>query len=233
MTKTIQIRLGGVVLLALIIAIIFGVFKYRRDTQRLTSDLLEAEEKVDYYTVVVGNLTEQVAEAKLWVWAKEQALVLTESQVERLRKQNIDHVAAIGRLNVRIAVLQDSLTLKRGTDTIKVVEYVNESGERNDCVPIPFSFDFDDDWAYIYGAVDASGSGDLGFFLKETPVNITLGSKGVFQKEQVVAISSANPYLMITPQDFQIVQKGNKKAPILIGTGAYLAGILTMVLLGR
>jgi len=233
MTKTIQIRLGGVVLLALIIAIIFGVFKYRRDTQRLTSDLLSAEQQISHYTVMVDGLKEQVAEAKLWVWSKEQALVLTEAQVERLKKQNINHVTAIGKLNVRIAMLQDSLTLKRGTDTIKVVEYVNENGERNDCVPIPFSFDHDDEWTYIYGAVDASGSGDLGFFLKETKIDLTLGSKGIFNKQSVVSVSSPNPYLMVTPEDFQVVQKGNKKAPILIGTGAYFAGILTMVLLSR
>ena len=233
-TRTINIRIGGIVLFALMVLCAFLFWKYKRDTNQMAAQIAEQNEQLDYYTVVVGSLKEQVAEARLLVWSRKDQLMLTQAQVERLKKQNINHVNVIGQLKVTVASLQDSLMLKSGKDTVKVVEYITESGDVNSCVPIPFDFEIQDEWMYSAAGVDATGTGWTSFLLKETPIDLTLGSRGVFKKHYVSAVSTPNPYVGFTANDFQVVQQDIKIPPIVYGTtGGFLAGFLTCFFLSR
>lgn len=224
--KTINVRLGGIlvgILLAAILAILWG---YNRKVDNISSALYESNQKVKYYNTVVDELNETVAETKLWVWSKEQALVLSESQIERLRKQNIDHVNAIGRLELTVSALQDSLTLYRevinATDTIIKEIPVEVIDDRN-MIELPVSFGEENEYLTQWAIIDSTGLGSLGFKMQPFSLDITLGSRGVFRKDYIVTAATSNPYFTVDQNNFQVVGTSKIK-PAVYGVAAGIVG---------
>lgn len=227
--KVIHIRIAGIILAVLAVFLVILGIKYLRDTRALRGELNETTEKVEFYEIVVDSMKETVAETKLRLVEKEKQLSLTEQQIERLEEANIQHVKVIGQLKASVSVYKDSLKVK--PDTVKVVQRVIDSVKYN-CVPLGSYWDFDDEWVYQWAGIDATGTGDIGFIMKQSPINLTIGQKGLLGRQEVVNVSTPNPYLNIYPQDVQMVIKKNK-APYYWAVGGFLiGGAATLLLLG-
>ncbi len=226
-----SVKVWHVVLLSIIVGALltWGILNSSREVDRLRSELRASADVIMYHTIEVDSLTEQVAEAKLYIWEKEQHLVMTQAQVERLKKLRIRDVRLIGELEIRLDAFKDSLAVRDADTVIRYVERVNDVP----MIEVPAFFESDEPWLYMWGNINIAGTGSLGMHLKETPIHITLGSRGVFKKEYVSAISSPNPYITITKNDIQVVQPKITKPTAIAGTVGLLVGAVTTLLLTR
>ena len=179
-----------------------------------TNETLSAE--VSHYTIRVDSLEEVVYESSLIVADRERDLILSRKQIERIKALNIRNVQVIGELNLRLQAYRDSLIIRTGTDTVVLIEYRVDSVTTGYAVPVGSEWSWSDRWARSYAGIDSLGLGYSGFEVKELPLDIVLGSRGLFRKDFVSAVSSANPYLTIDKSNMQVVQK-KKAKPFIVG----------------
>jgi hypothetical protein len=218
--------------------IALGIVYHLRKVDRLSDGLSEANTEIKYYKIVVGNLQESVTENKLRVVSQEKALVLSQKEIERMEAVNLRNVQTIGSLQLQISSMKDSLTLFR--DTVRVpVEYIpiTEDGDviegegDRPMVELPFSFSTATEWSRSWAAVGTNGLGTIGFEVTKLPINITLGSRGVFRKDYVSIVTTPNPEVSVSAQNFQIVKQERWKPIIYSGvTGLILGGLIVAVI---
>ena len=153
---------------------------------------------------------------------------------ERLKKLNIRHVNAIGSLELKVAAMEDSLRVVKGTvfyDT--VVNEVVKVDDRN-LIEIPASFGFQDSWVTSWGIIHEDGMGESGFTIDRLPVEIVLGSKGFFKKTYLSQVGTSNPHVTITKQQFIVTDETKRITPILVVGGiGVIGGVVTTLLLTR
>jgi hypothetical protein len=202
----------------------------------LNSDKKEAqslnnayEGKISRYEVEVGDLKEQVYETQLRVADKQRELELTIEQVERLDELNIRNVQMIGSLRLSLKAYQDSLAIRQGPDTIVLTKYVRDSTGVFE-VPEGSTWGWEDEYASSYAGIDKYGYGYSGFDVKPFEIDISLGSRGVFRKDYVSAITTDMPYMDVTGIDMQVVKQKNRGLKGFLIGGA-IGGIVTGLLL--
>jgi len=231
--KTVSIRISGLLVFALLTIIVFmflGGGSLKSEIADLNTLLSERDTAIVRYSVTIDSLEYQVAETSLLVIESDKSLKKSEAYAERIEALNLRRVYTIGELNVRIAVLEDSLHLKGGTDTIRVETLIT----KDDTVPVvrlPFEFGKTNRWMFANASVDTSGLGTIDFMIRELPIELTLGSRGLLRKSHVASVASPNPYVNIDKNNFVVVSS-KSKAPLLLGTGALIGG-LTVYLLTR
>jgi len=231
-TRTINIRVGGVLvllLLGLVGYLLILMYDVKRDRDALQLGMFDQAKTMVRYKIEIDSLKEQVVEANLTVLHSDKALKESKEYGERLRKLNIRRVNAIGKLEMRIAVLEDSLQLHRGQDTVYVRELITEE-DTIPVVEVPFQFGINDRWVAANAFVDELGYGEIDFMVKEMPVEIVLGSRGMFRPSCVSAVSSPNPYLNIERQSFVIVKDNKKKPAAYLATGLLIGTMVTLLL---
>ena len=230
--KKIELKLWKILIVTLLLGagvayLTSTMVKSHREVVRLRTGMTQCADNLRTYKVVVDGLNEQVTESKLTIVNKDAVISRMVEYSERLEAEKIRDVYAIGTLNAEISLLKDSIPLP---DSITLIDYICEEDSAH-AIVLPFTFDFDDSFLYMWGEVDKQGLGTLGMFMKEAPINVTLGSRGVFGKDYVSAVSSPNPYVDITKNDFTLVSKKNK-APFFVA-GGFVTGMVATLLLMR
>jgi hypothetical protein len=226
-----EIKLWPIVLIGVVLSAVLGIFvwdsiKTHRDRDRLEASLEYVNGKVKFYQIIVDNLEEQVSEAKAYAVAKDKDLVLKQDQIDRLEALNIDRLNMIGRLNVHISFLKDSIEGIVPLDTIvREVEIINDTP----MLPLPTSFRYSDDYLHMFTDVGADGLATMGATLNPTPVEVMIGSRGVFRKDYVSAITSPSPYIEFDMQQIQIVAPKKTKIVAISGGIGFVAGVLVGV----
>ena len=230
-----KIEIKGIVILiiALVIAgavtfFIVDYVKTKRDVKRAHLAIDAYSNAVKRYDIVVESLQEQVIESEIMVYAKDKVLRLSQAQEERLRKENIRKVNAITHLELSLASVQSRLPIKHDT----VIRYVDKSSSQPK-IEIPASFGYQDKWVEQWAIIDESGTGEVGFNMESIPLDITLGSRGVFKKDYISAISSPNPYVVFDASQTQLVVPKKTKPIVLVGSIGLVTGIITTLLLTK
>jgi len=223
--KTWLLSVIGVAILVGLSWWVIHLYKELRRTERIAT---WTEGEVSTYKIKVDSLREVVYESGVLLAAKERDLVLTKEQERRVREMHIRDVKIIGELRLSLKAYQDSLLIKKGVDTIKVVEYITEDGVGL-AVPVGTSWSWADEWARSYAGIDSAGLGYSGFIVKPFGINLVVGSRGVFSKQYVSSVSTANPYVTIDRNSMQLVQK-KKAQPFLIGLGAGIVATAALFL---
>jgi archaellum component FlaF (FlaF/FlaG flagellin family) len=228
--KVIQIRLVGVVLSLLIALLVVGGLLYHRTTKRLYSELDEANSRIKFYQIVVSEQVESVSETKLQLRQAKRDIELSQEQVERLKEMNVKHVLAIGELKLQVTSYRDSLTLWKDVDTTHVVgEVWTLEGEDKNVVEVPLRFGSETQWSKAVAKIDIDGNGSISYQSKEFPIDVTLGYRGFFNRSYVAAVSTPNPEVAVTQNQFQIVHKRPKVWPyVLTTTVGFVAGVWVM-----
>lgn len=232
---TIKVR-TWVLLLAIVLLAGFATYKivkYRKDVAALEHILKEKDGAIRTFSVIIDGMKEEVRETNLLYVSSHRALKKSEQYAERLKKQNIRYVNAIGSLELKIAAMEDSLKVVKGTvfyDT--VINEVVKVDDRN-LIELPASFGHDSKWAESWGIIYENGLGETGFKIKSLPINITLGHRGWLKPSYVALASSPNPLVDINTIDFVITQQ-NRYKPILIGTGlGVVGGVVLGILIAK
>jgi len=211
--------------------ILLLVFTHRRNDKLVTA-LKNADYTIAYYKIKVDSIQERVAEANLSVVEATRKLSLSHEEMERVKALNIRNVRTIGNLKLQIAAMQDSLILYR--DSIKVeVEYipVENSDSLKPVVSVPLHMGWEDQWAKSWADIDINGKGASGFEIKDLPISLTLGSRGVFKKSYVSDVATPNPYLTVTQNQFQIVKQPTWKPIVYSGAIGVAIGTAICVFL--
>jgi len=226
-----EIRGWIILVIALVIAgsttfFIIDYVKTKRDVKRAHLAIDAYSNAVKRYDIVVDSLQEQVIESEIMVYAKDKVLRLSQAQEERLRKENIRKVNAITHLELSIAAVQSRLPIKHDT----IIKYVEKVDNRN-MIDIPASFGYQDEWVEQWAIIDESGTGEVGFNMESIPLDITLGSRGVFKKDYISAISSPNPYVVFDASQTQLVVPKKTKPIVLVGTIGLITGTVATLLL--
>ena len=219
-----KIKVWHIVLLSAIIGagIAIALVVMAKKVDRLTGVANEANQQVIYYSIMVDSLKENVSEAALSIRLKEQEIIVTNEQIERLKAEKIKYLNAIGSLRVQLSAAKDSLAVKAPADTIiREVMVISDKP----MIELPLSFDYNDRWISMNGSVDTMGMGTLTTVLGDTPVDIALGSK-MFRRDYITAISSPNPYIQFDMMNIQLVVPKRTKTYVIIGGVALGFGML-------
>ena len=230
-----KIELKGwiIIVLALILTgattfFIVDYVKTKRDVKRAHLAIDAYSNAVKRYDIVVDSLHEQVVESEIMVYAKDKSLRLSQAQEERLRKENIRRVNAITHLELSLASVQSRLPVKHDTVYIEVEKIDDRS-----MIEIPASFGYQDKWVEQWAIIDESGNGEVGFNIESIPLDITLGSRGLFKKEYIEAVSTPNPYVTFNSSQAQLVVPKKTKPIVLVGSIGLVTGIITTLLLTK
>jgi len=230
-----EIRFKGWIILVLALILAAGTFFLIRDYVKTKKDVKRAHLAIDSYSnavkryvIVVDSLQEQVVESEIIVYNKDRSLRLSQAQEERLRKENIRKVNAITHLELELSSSQDSLPIKRDTVYIEVEKIDDRS-----MIELPISYGVQTEWATQWAIIDESGNGEVGFEINSLPLDITLGSRGVFNKQYIAAISSPNPLVQFDASQTQLVVKKKTRPMLVVGTLSLVTGIVTTLLLTR
>ncbi len=231
-----KLELRGWILLVIALVIAGTTFFFVRDYVKTKRDVKRAHLAIDAYSnavkryvIVVDSLQEQVIESEIMVYAKDKVLRLSQAQVERLKKENIRKVNAITHLELKIASVQSRLPI---THYDTVIEYVEKIDDRS-MIEIPASFGFQDEWVTQWAVIDESGTGEIGFEVTSLPLDITLGSRGVFKPQYISAISSSNPYVAFDASQTQLIVKKKAKPYIIVGSASVIIGTVATLLLTK
>jgi len=231
-----------IVLLVIAAVVGFATYKivqYKKDVVTLSQEMQKKDKSIKRFTIVVDGLKEEVSEAHFFLIKSQRALKKSEQYAERLRALNIKKVNAIGELNLKIAAMEDSLQVYKSSvpviyDTviydIADVEVVDE----RPMIELPASFGWEDRWATSWGVITEDGNGEAGFTIDELPIEIVLGSRGIFKPVYVSSVATPNPYVQVTKQNFVVTNQTKKTAPILVaGSIGVIGGFLTGIMLTR
>ena len=229
-----NIRISGILVLLLIGVIVFlWVDKsgLKGDIAELNETLANRDTTIVHYSIEVDGLKERVSESITLVVARDRALKRTEACAERLKALNIRRVKVIGDLELQIAAMQDSLAVVNPatTDTIEVIRYVENRGDTLNVVEVPLEFEWSNQHARSWAAINERGFGASGFEIYNLDMNIVMGSRGWLKPQSVVSVSSTNPYLHITKQNFVVVESKSRR-PFWISLGAVSGGVVTYFL---
>jgi len=199
-----------------------------RERDRLSTAIEYAEGKVKFYQVIVDGLEESVAETRAIVVERENQLMLSKEQIERLKAQNIKHVRAIASLNAEVNILKDSLRITGKVDTVyRDVEVIDDRA----MIELPLSFTHIDEWATLRANVNTIGQGSIYANLKPVPIDIAIGYRGLFSKEYVSNVSTPSPYIQFDKAQVQIVQSKKPKTflwGVLTGVAVTTTGIILL-----
>ena len=247
--KNVEIKLWKLMLaVAIVTAGLIWLVIHMVNLNRGLTATNERNEAVLYtYDIVVNDMREKVAERKLLVAETQRLLKLSRDQVERLKEQNIRNVYAIGQLKLQLQAVRDSLPLSR--DSIRVpVEQIPASNvsstssiwdmtadgaeqKTRPMVEVPLRFGWEDEWARSWGTVSINGLGESGFIVKDLPIDLTLGSRGVFNKSYISSVSTPSPYVAIDENNFNLVKTKNHLPYYM--AGSFVAGMVAMMLLAN
>jgi len=200
--------------------------KTKRDVKRAHLAIDAYSNAVKRYSIVVDSLQEQVVESEIMVYAKDNSLRLSQAQTERLRKENIRKVNAITHLELSLSAVQSRLPIKHDTVIIEVEKIDNQP-----MIELPASFGWVDEWVEQWAIIDESGTGEVGFSMESIPLDITLGSRGIFRKEYIEAVSTPNPYVTFNSSQAQLVVPKKTKPIVLVGTIGLITGTVVTLLL--
>jgi hypothetical protein len=215
--------------LVVLTAILSWLVIYLNSERKSALNLVGVQQGViTEYSIKIDTLKEKVYETELIVVDRKKELNLSKEQLKRLAAQHIKDIKVIAELELQISALRDSLILNRGVDTVSVEEVI--MGEDTvSVVRVPFDFGWKDSWASSWGAVSVDGLGTSGFEVTSLPLDIVLGSRGVFNKSYVSAASSPNPYVCVSQNNVQLVQK-KSRGVMVVTTSAVIGGIVGFVL---
>ena len=215
--------------LVVLTALLSWLVIYLNSERKSALNLVNAQQGViSEYSIDIDYLKEKVYETELVVVSREKELNLSKEQKERLKKQHVRDVKVIAELELQIKALHDSLILKHGVDTIDV-EFMFTPEDTIPVVRVPVSFSWSDEWASSWGSINIKGLGTSGFEVKSLPLDIVLGSRGVFNKRYISAASSPSPYVHVSENNVQLVQK-KSRGVMVVTTSAVIGGILGFIL---
>jgi len=225
-----KIALGGLAVGVVLAVLVWWVFHLNSELKGARNLGIAYRGVISEYVIEVDSLKEYVAEAELRVVEKERQLMLTIEQKERIEQLHLRNVIVVGELRLSLQAYRDSLQIKKGTDTIHVIEYVVE-GDTMEVVPVGTEWSWSDQWASAYAGIDTTGTGYIGFEVKPSTLNIALGSRGVFRKDYVSSATTLNPYLTIDKNNIQVVQQKKAQTTIIAGSLGVAIGVLISTLL--
>lgn len=206
----IEIRLLPAIFIVLIvISAVFALFKisghrHQIDRDKLSTGLYRAQMEVKRYSVKVDSLTEYVAETDLIIVSRDKEIKRLAEEKARLKELNIKRINTIGKLNLRIEALMDSVP---PSDTIIIKEDCD--GEQGQYIKLPLSYSSSDRWVTQSAKVGVDGLGSLSFTMSPTPMKIILGTKkeGVFKTSPSAMVTTPNPYIQIDQSQFVVVDR--------------------------
>ncbi len=213
-----KLSLAGLFFLALLGFSAFSAWKYHKKYKSASQGLEQAENNMRIYAITVNELKETVYESKITMAENKRKLNLSQEQVERLKQTNIRKVHAIGELELHISSLKDSLIVYRDVD-IEYEELDVEETVDGPMLPLPVSFSSKDEWLTQQARIGTDGLGSISFDLSPVKIDLTLGSRGLWNKSYVSAVSTNNPYASVTKNNFQLVDKRRKAWPYFVTTG--------------
>lgn len=231
MAMTASIKTWKITAVLIVVTVILSwLVIYLNSERKSALNLIGVQQGViTEYSIKIDTLKEKVYETELIVVDRKKELNLSKEQLKRLAAQHIKDIKVIAELELQIRALRDSLILNRGVDTVNVEEII--MGEDTvSMVRVPFDFGWKDSWASSWGAVSVDGLGTSGFEVIKLPLDIVLGSRGVFNKGYVSAVSSPNPYVYVSQNNVQLVQKKKGRTAALV-TSSALVGALAALLL--
>jgi len=232
MKKEINIRLGWIILAILVAGLIYTSYKwsmYKRDVHALSSQLQQKNSNLHTFKIVVDGMQETITETKTLLIESNRALRNSEAYGERLRKLGIRKANMIGSLEFEVSSLKDSLKVTSGTVIVDSI-YIESGTTGGPSIELPLSFGVEDDWMVAWAEVDVNSLGTVGFKLKNTPLEITVGSRGFIRPSYVASVASSNPHLVITDQSITVVGTKKKSKLLYIGGGIILGGVVTLLL---
>jgi len=204
------------VLIGLLTGIYFlGGMKYRRDIDRLSTALIQAQNQlsdtVESYEITLGDKVFTIADQKRIILNQEAAIKHHILDKEKLKKLNIAHVQENVRLKAQLTILKDSLELIK-PEIIYVVDADSVSVPH---LRLPHELNYEDSWMDVGVMIEDNLS--WGFSIDspiEADVTIADVKTGWFKKEPRVLISTDNPYFdVINVQSVSI-----KKEPLFFET---------------
>jgi hypothetical protein len=234
-TKLWKLSLIGLLILAVLGLSVYGGIKYYLKYERAVKELNKAEVNLRIYDAVVGEQREKIYESRLVIAEVERKLEISEDQKERLKQMNIRNVKVIGQLELQISSYRDSLTIYNPREydiEVEGGEYEMIEVEQTAdgaMLPLPASFGYQDEWVKQWAKIDTSGLGSIGFELEPFMIDLTLGSRGLWNKSYVSAASTDSPHVVISKNSFQMVDSRKKVWPYVAVGGL---GVILGVVLG-
>jgi len=204
------------VLIGLLTGIYFlGGIKYRRDIDRLSTALIQAQNQlsdtVESYEITLGDKVFTIADQKRIILNQEAAIKHHILDKEKLKKLNIAHVQENVKLRAQLTILKDSLELIK-PEIIYVVDADSVSVPH---LRLPHELNYEDSWMDVGVMIEDNLS--WGFSIDspiEADVTIADVKTGWLKKEPRVLISTDNPYFdVINVQSVSI-----KKEPLFFET---------------
>jgi len=229
--KVIKIRLAGIILFVITVLGVVGIFKVKEERDRVRMVLQDREETIERYEIEVDSLREYVTQAELWIFNKDKKLALTQAELDRIKQLNLRQVYTIGRLEMTVSALKDSLSLWRDSVRVETVYVDNPDDPEGPSIPmieLPASFGWEDDYVRSWGLITADGYGESGFDVKSLNIDLTLGSRGWLSPDYVSVVTTDNPYINIDKNNFSVVQP-KKIRPVIVGVSV---GLVTGTVLG-
>ena len=228
-----KVGLVGLVFLAILGLSIFFSIKYHSAYKNALQSLEQAEQNIRIYGITVDDLKETVYESRIAIVETQRQLSLSRAQAERLKAQNIRKVQVIGELELSISSYRDSLLLYKKVDTVYYPVGVEQTVD-GAMLPLPVSFGSQDDWLTQQAVINERGLGSISFELEPVKLDVTLGSRGLWNKSYIAAISTDNPHVAITQNEWSMIDPKKKATPyILVGTlDIAVGGVVTLFLLG-
>lgn len=228
-----KVGLAGLCFLSILGLSIFLSIKYYSAYKNALNSLEQAEANIRIYGITVDDLKEKVYESRVALVATQRQLSLSVEQVDRLKEQDIRKVQVIGELELKVSSYRDSLLLyKKGDLEWELVDI--EDTPDGPMLPLPVSFGYQDDWLTQQAIINERGLGSISFEMDSVKLDVVLGSRGLWNKSYIAAISTDNPHLAITQNQWQMIDPKKKATPyILVGTlGIAVGGVVTLLLLG-
>lgn len=222
--KEVKSRLVWIGVAILIVAILFLAYKvrvYQRDIARLDNAIEQKSSIIRAYDIALKGEMVKVFESKLLIVESNKALRDSEAYSELLRAEKIRNVFAIGELRLTVDAMRDSLELfpteKPKSDMMGLINGPPKT------ITLPVEFGWEDEYATSYASINLSGKGTTGFKLESVPVTVTLGSRGMFRKDYISAVTTPSPYIWIDYNNF-VLNLPKSKTPLLLGAG-FIGGV--------
>ena len=189
----------GVIIVAILAFIFIGRYKYRRETDRLSAALYDAQGVVRQSEATILKQKIYISTADVQIVSSQSAIKKLEEEKAYLKKLHINDVKSITKLELQIDILQ-----KQGVyrDTIIVRDTIT-----NDIDTVRQA-NYKDQW--VTASVLLYPDKPVFSISLYSPVKVWIGYTGILRPKATVAVTTTNPYISITKNQTIIVEDKKK-----------------------
>jgi len=202
--------------LLIILALCTGLFFLGRHLGRkakdnaletLSQQLKDNIETKDSYKITVDSLTEYVTQVNNSITRSRDVIKQLEGEKERLEALRLKDASIIATLETNVEVLDKKLS---SFEPFVIVENECDSLDMSSYLQLPVRLSYEDQWAYNNILITGKDSLLTNFGIYPSTVKMYLGTQreSIFKsKSSVTAITTANPYLSIAPNQVIVVDE--------------------------